>query len=190
MGTDGAFLAASVRFAAALENHKPATLSPSDFIHSFPSTAVSLLAKLYGLADYQATIVEGRFSGVRALRHAIDLLSAGRLTRVLVATLSVSMNDESKVQIAAALCLDSSEDEGGWEIELRRERSIGEVKREGERESLSELLRRLGELSTIPLARLSTALDEGRSVIDIDCGVERNGARVYVSARGCDSQKG
>jgi len=190
VGTDGAFLAASVRFAAAVEERKPSSLSPSDFIHSFPSTAASLLTKLYGLADYQATVVEGRFSGVRALRHALDLLSAGRLTHVLVAVLSVSMDEESKVQIAAALCLESSEDGGGWEIEIRRERSVGELKRKGERESPSELLRRFGELSTIPLARLSTALDEGRTAIEIDCGVERDGARVYVSVRACDSQKG
>ena len=190
VGTDGAFLAPSVRFAAALEEREPSSLSPSDFIHSFPSTAASLLTKLYGLADYQATVVEGRFSGVRALRHALDLLSAGRLTRVLVAALSVSTDEESKAQLAAALCLESSEDGGGREIGVRRERSVGVVKRGGERESPFDSLRRFGELSTIPLARLSTALEEGRTAIEIDCGAERDGTRVYVSAGGCESQKG
>ncbi len=189
VGADGAFLAPTARFARAVDEREPAHLSPSDFIHSFPSTAASLLTKLYGLSDYQATLVEGRFSGVKALGHALDLLAAGRLARVLVAALSVSMDGESTARIAAALCLESSEDGSGWEIEVCRARSDGNPGKEAERGPLVEALRRFGELSSLSLARLSMALDAGRTTIEIDCGADR-GSRVYLSARGCDSQNG
>jgi hypothetical protein len=184
VGVDGAFLGPTARFARAIAARDSARISPSDFIHSFPSTAASLLTILFGLSDYQATRVEGRYSGVMALSHALDLLAGSRLTRVLVASLSASMDGESSTRVAAAFCLESARDGNGCEIEVRRGLT------DAEPEFGLDPLRRLGDLSSIPLARLSMALEAGRTPVEIVCGPERSGARVYISVRGCDSQKG
>jgi hypothetical protein len=157
-------------------------------MHSFPSTAVSLLTKLYGLSDYQATLVEERFSGVRALGHALDLLVARRLKRALVAALSLSTDGAATVRLAVALCFEAGSDGSAWEIEVRRAQSDA---REGNGAAgVLAALRPFGELTCLPLIRLSMALAERSAPFEIDCGEERRGGRVYISARVCDSQKG
>jgi len=200
VGADGGFLGPSARFAHQIAARYSANISPSDFIHSLPSTAASLLAKLYGLSDYQATLVQGPFSGVLALGHALDLMAVGRLARALVATLSVSASavpgegQPSMARIAVALCLESASGELGQEVELEVRRT-GLARREAawgnwDDESLSRALHPFGALAALPLVRLAMALDGRRGPCEIESPADCHGERVYVSVRGWDSQNG
>ena len=83
-------------------------IAPSSFIHALPSTAASMLGLLFGLLEYQATVVGGDLAGCVALCHGLDRLRLGRLDRLVVAALSVGFTEDSRE--AAAFCLST---EGG-----------------------------------------------------------------------------
>lgn len=88
VGIDGANLLPAERFLRDLRDGR--TPSPGDFLFSLPSSPAAVLGILFGLADYQATAVGGPDAGLRALRHAMDLLELRRVERVLLAVLSAA----------------------------------------------------------------------------------------------------
>jgi hypothetical protein len=88
VGIDGANLLSSERFLRAIQGGSAP--SPGDFLFSLPSSPAAVLGILFGLADYQATAVGGQDVGLRALRHALDLLELRRVDRVLFAVLSAA----------------------------------------------------------------------------------------------------
>lgn len=141
VGADGAFIHPSIDFATELRSGWSAKVSPTDFIHSLPSTAASLLTKLYGFADYQATLVHGSHSGDVALGHASDLLAAGRLERALVTTLSVatSRQRDAIIRIAVAACLEPGREHADTPPPIDEE--------------LAEILQFFGNLAAIPIVR-------------------------------------
>jgi hypothetical protein len=109
---DGGPLAAALAFARELAGGV-ANPPPSAFLQALPSTAASLLGILFGLAEYQATVVQGPLSAVQALRHGLDILELGRLERVLVASLSLIEGEQveargvpAPLRLAAALCIE------------------------------------------------------------------------------------
>lgn len=161
IGADGGFLKPTVELAANLSDGYSPNVSPRDFIDSLPSTATSLLAKLYGFAEYQANLVHGAGSGIVALSHAIDLLAVGRLDRALVATLSVvpAVDDDSVVRIASAIYLSSSRRDR--EVELSVDRDGEEPATVHEDEALGSALRRYGKIGALALVHVAMALDRG-----------------------------
>lgn len=99
---DGASLAPALRFARELRDRPEGAKGPSDFLFSLPSSVAATLGLLFGLTDYQSTLVGSRDSAVRALRHATDLIALGRVPRILFVALSVTPGERS----AVAWCLD------------------------------------------------------------------------------------
>jgi hypothetical protein len=85
---DGAQLLPAERFL--LDLHGGRAPSPGDFLFSLPSSPAAVLGILFGLTDYQATVVGGEDVGLQALRHAMDLLELRRVDRVLLAVLSAA----------------------------------------------------------------------------------------------------
>jgi hypothetical protein len=179
VGADGAFLPPSKRFARAIASGYSSSLSPSDFIHALPSTATSLLTKLFGFADYQATVLQGASSGVRALGHALDLVVTRRLERALVAVLSVST-----VRVAVAVYLEPEARGAGVRTELTI-RKAPPTSTLVDAAPQSRDLRRFGELAALPLIELARALDSHRgdgSSLELVCPDGR-GERLSVGLR-------
>jgi len=162
VGADTGFLPPSMEFTRELAVGYSARVSPGSFIHSLPSTAASVLTKLYGFADYQATVVQGALSGVRALAHALDLMAAGRLDRALVAALSVATVPDggSLARIAVALWLEPETEPRGVLVGI----TIGgagttSAPANADRYDVPRRLHRFGPLAAWPLVHFSTLLD-------------------------------
>ncbi len=95
----------AARFARELRDASASAVSavgPSGFLFSLPSSTAAVLGLLFGLTDYQSTVVGGALAGAQALRHALDLLALRRLKRVLLAVLSTDGGE----RVAVAWCLD------------------------------------------------------------------------------------
>lgn len=118
-GASGALVVASehsidgpaLRFAKSLRDRRSgaaAAVGPSDFLFSLPSSVASVLGILFGLPDYQATLVGGPEVGIQALRHALDLLLLGRHARVLVVSLAGVDAPGECAASAAAWCLEAA----------------------------------------------------------------------------------
>jgi hypothetical protein len=115
VGVDGANLFPAERFLRDLRDGRAP--SPGDFLFSLPSSPAAVLGILFGLTEYQATSVGGNDTGLRALRHALDLLELQRVERVLLAVLSaadgslfepphlVEAGADGPVRCAVAWCL-------------------------------------------------------------------------------------
>ena len=123
VGCDGGPLISTIQCARELSERS--TVSPTSFLYALASTTTSVLGLLFGLGDYQATVVQGGLSGGLALHHALDLLTLERLDRVLVAVLSVA----GRAQLAA---LTGSQSDGVDEVRLavamcfeRGDRAVG-----------------------------------------------------------------
>ena len=89
LGTDYHSLSVSTRYARELAEHGPAGISPSDFLFSLPSSASAVLGVLFGLRHYQATVTGGGNAGFQAIQHARDILSLGRVGRLVVGASTV-----------------------------------------------------------------------------------------------------
>jgi hypothetical protein len=91
VGVDRGSHLPALRFAREVQER--ASPGPSDFLFSLPSSAAGVLGILFGLTDYQATVVGESRAGLQALRHALDLLRLGRQENIVVAVLSVGEKD-------------------------------------------------------------------------------------------------
>jgi len=60
-------------------------LRPAPFLHAVPSTPAATLGLLFGLTDYQTTLMG---DAPAALAHARDLIAVGRRERIVVAGLT------------------------------------------------------------------------------------------------------
>ena len=121
LGSDTHPLLAAAGFARELADRGPVGIGPTGFLFSLPSSATAVLGILLGLGEYQATAAEGGLSGFRAVAHALDLLRAGRISRALIAAMSVVRagpgaalipgGEEAAragtLDLAVAFCLDS-----------------------------------------------------------------------------------
>lgn len=108
---DGASLPPTLHFARALRAGPASAIGPSSFLFSLPSSVSGVLGILFGLTDYQATMVGGSGVGIQALRHALDLMELGRQTRLMVVVQSVGCDyekDPELSRLAVAWCLDGS----------------------------------------------------------------------------------
>jgi len=111
-----------------------ATLRPSLFLQSLPSTPAATLGLLFGLREYQATLNILDLPGPYALGHAIDLLALGRLRRVVVAALTVvgpagrerlhEPPQPGTYRLATAVCLEQGE---GFQAPARRGLDVAEL---------------------------------------------------------------
>jgi len=88
VGVDAGSRGPAIRFAREIQARP--NPGPADFLFSLPSSAAAVLGILFGLTDYQATVVGESKAGIQGLRHALDLLRLGRQERVVLAVLSVS----------------------------------------------------------------------------------------------------
>jgi hypothetical protein len=171
VGTDSAFLGPSARFAHRIERGYSSSLSPNDFVFALPSTAASLLSKLYGLSEYQTAVVHGPFSGVMALGHALELMAVGRISRVVVAALSVGEESvrgsetPAEARLAAALYLEPETSTKGVPLEIAVQRSTSSgaepsnTGEDGPGPGLElERFRKLGALAALPVAELADRL--------------------------------
>lgn len=201
VGADGGFVSPSLAFARQIAGAYSPSVSPSDFIHALPSTAASLLSMLYGLGDYQATLLQGPSSGVMALGHALDLMAVERLERALVATLSVSASCEEQApalaRVAVAFCVEPTTRDTGLDVELEvgrtsHARGTTEAARQ-EADGLSERLEPFGALAALPLVKLAIELERAQrrdgqirstsGEIKIGQPADEQGEGVFVSAR-------
>lgn len=118
VGIDRLFVEPMLRFAAQVQGRYGHAVSPMTFVESHPSTIPTFLGMLYGLSDYQTTVVRGGISGGLALSHAVDALRTQRLERVLVVGAS---GDRDGGRLATALCLDTGLSDGpGLEVAIER----------------------------------------------------------------------
>ena len=175
LGCDGGPLAEVIGFARRVREQT--TVAPSGFLYSLPSTGASVLGLLFGLGDYQSTVVQGPLSGVQALRHAIDLMALSRLDRVLVAALSVIEGapgealDGNGLRLAVALCLERSGTNSSSKtptVALGSEgpgpgqkSEVGEEEREL-MERLQPLPQPCREVGALPLVRVAMRLETAR----------------------------
>lgn len=88
VGTDTHGLGVSRSYARELAREGASGISPSSFLFALPSSAAAVLGILFGLKSFQSTITEGRASGFRALRHALDMIHLGRVERLVVTCFS------------------------------------------------------------------------------------------------------
>lgn len=111
VASDGASLPPTLDFARDLRDRPASAVGPSSFLFSLPSSVAGVLGILFGLTDYQATMVGGSGVGIQALRHALDLIEVRRQMRWLVVVQSVSCDsakDPETSRLAVAWCLDGS----------------------------------------------------------------------------------
>jgi hypothetical protein len=117
VASDGASLSPTLQFARDLRDRPASAIGPSSFLFSLPSSLAGVLGILFGLSEYQATMVGGAEVGIQALRHALDLLDLGRQRRSMVVVQSVACGCESdplSSPLAVAWCLDASGGAAGY----------------------------------------------------------------------------
>jgi hypothetical protein len=118
VANDGMSRDATARFARELSGAWGSAPPPSGFLFSLPSSTAAVLGILFGLPEYQSTLV-GPAAGIDALRHALDLLSLGRLERALVVVGSA----RGAERVAVAWCLDPRSPDP-WQIDCGFPESI------------------------------------------------------------------
>lgn len=124
LGTDYQYLSEAAGYAGDLRRLGPAGTSPTGFLFSLPSSAAAVVGILFGLRDYQATLVGGGRAGFQALAHAADRIACGRGQRLVTGALSrvapacaaalkeaegiEPEGDPGTLELAVALCLEST----------------------------------------------------------------------------------
>jgi len=193
VGCDGGPLIAAARFVRELREQ--GVVPPSGFLFSLPSTATSVLGLLFGLGDYQATVVQGALSGVQALRHALDLLTLERLDRALVGVLSVAgraqlaalshsdVTDIDEVRLAAAVCLERIDQPNeGPAVAIGCE-AVERGSEVGFHASVPEAFRHLAAAPLVELAHWLARSPETRGRIDHEDRFLGEGASISLSRR-------
>ena len=124
VGCDLAGLEPARRLARALRADAPGPLSPSDFLYALPSSIAATAGVALGLADYQATYVEGGLAGIHAAHHAAELVATGRAKRMVAVAVTRVGGDAAgwlgalDTTLAVAWCLDLEAGHGVPEIRL------------------------------------------------------------------------
>lgn len=124
VGCDLAGLEPARRLACALRANSPGPLSPGDFLYALPSSIAATAGVALGLADYQATYVEGGLAGIHAVQHAAELVATRRAERMVALAVTRVGGDAAgwlgalDSTLAVAWCLDREAGHAVPEIRL------------------------------------------------------------------------